>query len=79
MKTQAQQVTIRTLIPEPGHYLTQADPGIRDIDRIITEKVYLAANDSPENWREITEAEADEITARRDASMAVPPAQSAAG
>ena len=59
--------TTRVLEPTEGHVLTQAAQ-VADNDRVFSAKVYLAANDSPETWREITTAEADAIKARRDAA-----------
>lgn len=52
--------TTRVLIPEEGHYITQAEEV--DIEqRIFSKEVFLAVNDSPANWKEITEDEADMI------------------
>lgn len=56
--------TTRVLEPEDGHFLTQAAQ-IPDSERLVTDRVYLAANDSPDAWREITAAEAEAIKARR--------------
>lgn len=56
------------LRPDEGKMLTQAG----DVDlaaRIITSVVYLAITDSPDNWREIPQAEADEILAAQQAAM----------
>lgn len=55
--------TTRVLEPTDGHVLTQAAQ-VADNDRVFSAKVYLAANDSPASWREITDAEADTIKAR---------------
>lgn len=62
--------TTRVISADPGSFLTQAgDAPIPD--RAVTETVYLAATDSPENWREITAKEAEEIlTAQREAAEA---------
>jgi hypothetical protein len=50
----------KVLVPEEGHYITQA--GEVDImQRVLSKEVYLAVNDSPSNWKEITEEEANEI------------------
>jgi len=52
--------TTRVLIPEEGHYITQAEEV--DIEqRIFSKEIFLAVNDSPANWKEITEDEADMI------------------
>ncbi|MDE5653433.1 MAG: hypothetical protein K2G75_07130 [Muribaculaceae bacterium] len=55
--------TIRSLRPTEGHLLTQA-ADVADADRIFSTLVYLAVGDSPDNWREIPEAEADAIRKR---------------
>ncbi len=61
-----EQYTTMVLKADEGMALTQAgDVSIRD--RIITGTVYLAANDSPDNWKEITEAEGAEIAAAQAA------------
>ena len=52
------------LAPDQGMMLTQAaEVGIES--RIVTKCVCLAVNDSPDNWREITEEEADTISAEQ--------------
>lgn len=70
MKTQNYTVTILTA--SEGHKLTQA----ADIDiksRFIVSQVALGANDSIENWKEITDAEAaaieEEIRAAHEAPV----------
>lgn len=50
--------TVQIIEPSDGYTLTQA--GEMDvIDRIFSKKIFLAVNDSIENWKEITDAEAD--------------------
>ena len=54
-----EQYTTMVLKADEGMALTQAgDVSIRD--RIVTGTVYLAANDSPDNWKEIASAQAAE-------------------
>lgn len=50
----------RVLVPEEGHYITQAEEVTAE-ERIFSKEVFLAINDSPSNWKEITEEEADMI------------------
>lgn len=60
------QSTYSVIIIEPtdGHTLTQS--GEVDIqERILSKKVFLAVNDHPNNWKEITDIEADEIRAKQ--------------
>lgn len=61
--------TTRVLTAEPGHKLTEADEAVAMEARTVTDRVYLAATDSPERWREITNEEADAIlAAKREAA-----------
>ena len=56
------QSTYSVVVIEPseGYTLTQsADVEVQN--RILSKKVFLAVNDSPSNWKEITDAKADEI------------------
>ena len=60
------QTTYSVIIIEPtdGHTLTQsAEVDVQE--RILSKKVFLAVNDHPSNWKEITDAEADEIRAKQ--------------
>ena len=57
---QTQNYTVTILTASEGHKLTQA----ADIDiksRFVVSQVALGANDSIENWKEITDAEAAAI------------------
>lgn len=57
--------TTIVLTAAQGCYLTQAN--CADIRAaIITERVYLANTDSPDNWREISAEEADNIKAEQE-------------
>lgn len=58
MKNLQQQVTLRILEADEGHVLTQASD-VEPQNRVYSEKIYLAVNDSPENWMEITQEQAD--------------------
>lgn len=60
--------TTRVLAPEEGHLLTQA--GNVDIkDRVFSDKLFLGCNDSPENWKEITIEEADQLKAEQEEAL----------
>lgn len=57
-----QEYITRVITPEEGHLLTQAE----DIDimqRVFSKEIFLAVTDSPANWKEITEDEANIIIA----------------
>ena len=58
--------TVRIIEPSEGFTLTQS----ADVDlenRILSKKVFLAVNDDPSNWKEITDTEADEIRSQQEA------------
>lgn len=52
--------TTRVLTASEGCFLTQANLESAE-NAILSTEVYLAVNDSPENWKEITEEEAQII------------------
>lgn len=60
--------TTRVLVPEEGHYITQAEE-VEIKDRVFTTKVFLAVNDSPSNWKEITADEAESLMAAKEAAL----------
>lgn len=53
------------LTAEPGFYLTQVQ-AVELHDRIFSKKLYLGKYDSPENYTEITEAEAEKLMEELD-------------
>lgn len=53
--------TMRVLTPSDGHIITQADDNTPLQERLFSDKLYLAVTDSPDNYKEITLAEADEL------------------
>lgn len=53
--------TVIILEPNEGYTLTQANDEIEIRDRVLSKKVYLAINDSPNNWKEITDEDAELI------------------
>jgi hypothetical protein len=61
MKTSTLEITI--IEPQDGYYLTQAKRNA-DESPILSKKVVLSKADSPENWKEITEEEGDEMLAK---------------
>lgn len=52
-----------------GKYLTQASQDVDIKDRVIGKKVALGANDSPDNWCEISEADKEEFERQRTEAM----------
>lgn len=57
--------TVQIIEPSDGYTLTQA--GEMDvIDRIFSKKIFLAVNDSVNNWKEITDEEAARLKAEQE-------------
>jgi len=61
---QSEYIT-RVLEASEGYTLTQS-ADVPLMERILVKKVYLAVNDSPDNWTEITDAEAEEIKRQQE-------------
>ena len=57
--------TVQIIEPSEGYTLTQSKD-VEVQDRILSKKIFLAVNDSPDNWKEITDAEAEELQAEQD-------------
>ena len=55
----------RVLEASEGFTLTQSAE-VPLLERTLVKKVYLAVNDSPDNWTEITDAEAEEIRRQQE-------------
>lgn len=63
--------TTRVLEASEGFTLTQS-ADVPLLERILVKKVYLAVNDSPERWTEITDAEAEEIKRQQEEAQPQP-------
>lgn len=57
--------TVTIIEPSEGYTLTQSNE-VDVVDRILSKKVYLAITDSPSNWKEITDQEADAIRSEQE-------------
>ena len=57
--------TVIILQPSEGYTLTQS-ADVKISERILSKKVFLAVNDSPENWKEITDEEAENIRIQQE-------------
>ena len=65
METKIKQVDVRILKPNNGCLLTQsADVELQE--RIFSEEVWLAATDSPDNWKDIPLGEAESIKKQQE-------------
>lgn len=58
--------TVRIIEPSEGFTLTQSAE-VETEYRVLSKKVFLAVNDDPSNWKEITDTEADEIRSQQEA------------
>lgn len=61
-----EEFKVRVIKPSEGYLLTQASDDIELQNRVFSDKVFLAVTDSPDNWKEITIAEADAIKAEQE-------------
>lgn len=59
------EIKVRVLIPSEGYKLTQAQD-VEIQSRVLSDKVFLAVTDAPENWKEITNEEAEAIKAEQE-------------
>lgn len=54
---------------EDNHYLTESDENIELRDRTIATRIALGKFDSADNWKEISQEEADTIKAEQEKLM----------
>lgn len=66
MELNEKLVNLRKLTPKAGMWLTQVG---ETENRVFSDGVYLAVNDSPDNWRDATEEEKLEYEAEEKARM----------
>lgn len=57
--------TVQIIEPADGYSLTQA-ANVDVRERIFSKKIFLAVNDSPTNWVEISDAEVEVIKAEQE-------------
>ena len=63
---QISNYTMKILEPLSGYVITQSyDVNIEE--RIFSKKLYLGVNDSEDNWKEITDEEADMLKKKQEA------------
>lgn len=55
------EFTMRVIVPEEGHLLTQSSPDIPMLRRVVAEEVTLADGESPDAWKEITIEEGEAL------------------
>ena len=65
METKVKQVNVSILKPNAGCLLTQsADVELQN--RVFSEEIWLAATDSPENWKDISIEEAEALKRQQE-------------
>ena len=65
METKVKQVSVSILKPNAGCVLTQrADVELQN--RVFSEEIWLAATDSPENWKDIPIEEAEQLKKQQE-------------
>ena len=65
METKVKQVNVSILKPNAGCLLTQsADVDLQN--RVFSEEIWLAATDSPENWKDIRIEEAEQLKRQQE-------------
>lgn len=61
------EYSVQIIEAEEGKTLTQAAE-VTLQERVFSKKLYLAVNDSPDNWKEITDEEAATLKAEAEAA-----------
>lgn len=65
METKVKQVNVSILKPNYGCVLTQsADVELQN--RVFSEEIWLAATDSPDNWKDISIEEAEQLKQQQE-------------
>ena len=65
METKVKQVNVSILKPNAGCVLTQsADVELQN--RVLSEEIWLASTDAPENWKDITIEEAEALKRQQE-------------
>ena len=65
METKVKQVNVRILKPNAGCLLTQS-ADVELPNRVFSEEIWLASNDSPNNWKDISIEEAEKIKKQQE-------------
>ena len=65
METKVKQVNVSILKPNAGCVLTQsADVDLQN--RVFSQEIWLAATDSPDNWKDISIEEAEQLKKQQE-------------
>ena len=74
METKVKQVTVSILKPNEGCVLTQS-ADVELLNRVFSEEIWLAATDTPENWKDITIEEAEAIQKQQEELANIQPTE----
>ena len=69
METKVKQVNVSILKPNEGCVLTESAE-VELQNRVFSEEIWLAATDAPENWKDITIEEAEELKRQQEELVA---------
>ena len=65
METKVKQVNVSIIKPNAGCVLTQSAE-VELQNRVFSEEIWLAATDAPENWKDISIAEAEALKQQQE-------------
>ena len=65
METKVKQVNVSILKPNAGCVLTQSAE-VELQNRVFSDEIWLAATDSPDNWKDITIEEAEALKKQQE-------------
>lgn len=65
METKIKKVNVSILKPNEGCVLTQSAE-VELQNRVFSEEIWLAATDAPENWKDITIEEAEQLKQQQE-------------
>ena len=77
METKVKQVNVSILNPNAGCLLTQSAE-VELQNRVFSEEIWLAATDSPENWKDIRLEEAEQLKKQQEELANIKPTEESA-
>lgn len=69
METKIKQVNVNILKPNAGCMLTQSTD-VELQNRVFSEEIWLASTDSPDNWKDISIEEAEQLKIQQEELIA---------
>lgn len=78
METKVKQVNVSILKPNEGCVLTQSAE-VELQNRVFSEEIWLAATDSPENWKDISIEEAEQLKKQQEELANIQPTEEERG